>query len=154
VIAPERSPGRRGSAASAGGRELRTPVIWGVVWGCLQAGSPLAFFWLDDATVYALGLALIAAVYIGFAVADGRPRIIAVETAVAAAFVVVAATAVTGSAWLLVAGLAGHGCKDLWQHRSGFVANTRWWPAFCAAVDFVAATIIAVAIVAGFHFSW
>src|SRR3954452_721824 len=133
---------------------LRTPVAWGVAWGCLQAASPLAFFWLDDSTVYALGLALIAAVYIGFAVADGRPRIIAVETAVAAAFVVVAATAVTGSAWLLVAGLAGHGCKDLWQHRTGFVANTRWWPPFCATVDFVAAAIIAVAIVAGFHFSW
>jgi hypothetical protein len=104
--------------------------------------------------VYALGLALIAAVYIGFAVADGRPRVIAVETGVAAVFVVVAAVAVTGSAWLIVAGLAGHGCKDLWQHRTGFVANTRWWPPFCAAVDVVAATVIAVAIVAGFHFAW
>ena len=72
----------------------------------------------------------------------------------AAAFVVVAAVAVTGSAWLIVAGLAGHGLKDLWQHRTGFVANTRWWPPFCATVDFVAAAIIAVAIVAGFHFSW
>jgi hypothetical protein len=129
-------------------------VAWGLVWGCLQAASPLAFFWLDDATVYALGLALIAAVYIGFAVADGRPQIVAVETAVAAAFVVVAAAAVTGSAWLLVAGLAGHGLKDLWQHRTGFVANTRWWPPFCATVDFVAATIIAVEVVVGFHFSW
>ena len=129
-------------------------MIWGVVWGCLQAVSPLGSFWLGDATVYALGLALIAAVYIGFAVADGRPRIIAVETGVAAAFVVVAAAAVTGSAWLIVAGLAGHGCKDLWQHRTGFVANTRWWPPFCASVDFVAATIIAIAVVAGFHFSW
>src|SRR5690348_3855367 len=118
---------------------LRTPLVWGVAWGCLQAASPLAFFWLDDATVYALGLALIAAVYIGFAVADGRPRIIAVETGVAAAFVVVAAVAVTGSAWVIVAGLGGHGCKDLWQHRTGFVANTRWWPPFCATVDFVAA---------------
>jgi hypothetical protein len=129
-------------------------VVWGLVWGCLQAASPLAFFWLGDSTVYALGLALIAAVYIGFAVADGRPRIVAVETGVAAAFVVVAAAAVTGSAWLLVAGLTGHGLKDLWQHRTGFVANTRWWPPFCATVDFVAASIIAIAIVAGFHFSW
>jgi hypothetical protein len=135
-------------------RNLRTPVVWGLLWGCLQAASPLAFFWLDDATVYALGLAVIAAIYIGFAVADGRPRIIAVETGVAAAFVVVAAAAVTGSAWLLVAGLAGHGLKDLWQHRAGFVANTRWWPPFCATVDFVAATIIAIEVVAGFHFSW
>src|SRR3954462_7692731 len=158
MIAPPHAPdadGQRGATAAAGRlRTLRTPVAWGLLWVCLQAASPLAFFWLDDATVYALGLALIAAIYIGFAVADGRPQVVAVETGVAAAFVVVAAAAVTGSAWLLVAGLAGHGLKDLWQQRTGFVANTRWWPPFCASVDFVAATIIAIAILAGFHFSW
>jgi len=44
------------------------------------------------------GLALIASIYIGFAVADGRPKVIAVETGVTSAFVVVAAVAVTGSA--------------------------------------------------------
>ncbi len=127
-------------------RSLRTPVAWGVVIGVLQAASPFAFSWLDSATVYALGLALIATVYIGFAVADGRRHVLAVETAVASAFVVVAAAAVTGSAWLVVAGLAGHGLKDVWQHRTGFVTGTRWWPPFCAAVDFVAAGLIAVAI--------
>ena len=89
----------------------------------LQAASPLAFWWLDTATVYALGLVLIAAVYIGFAVADGRPKVIAVESGVTSVFVVVAAAAVTGSAWLLVAGLVGHGLKDLWQHRTQFVAE-------------------------------
>ena len=93
------------------GRSLRTPVLWGVVFGVLQAASPLGFWWLDPATVYALSLTLIAAVYIGFAVADGRPTVIAVEAAVAAVFVVVAAAGVTGPAWLLVAGLTGHGFK-------------------------------------------
>ena len=92
------------------------------------------------------GLALIAAVYIGFAVADGRPNVIAVESVVAGVFVVLAAAGVTGSAWLLVAGLAGHGLKDLWQHRRHFVANTRWWPPFCLVVDWTAAAIIAAAI--------
>ena len=143
---------RAGGPQAEGG--LRTPVLWGVVWGCIQAASPLAFFWLDDATVYALGLVLIAAVYIGFAVADGRGTVIAVETVVAAVFVLVAAIAVTGSAWLLVAGVAGHGLKDLWQQRTGFVANTRWWPPFCAAVDVVAAGLLAVLIVADVHLGW
>ena len=151
MITPKRAPEgqQRNTAAFAG---VRAPVAWGVVWGCLQAASPLAFFWLGDATVYALGLTLIAAVYIGFSVADGRPRVVVVETGVATVFVVIAAAAVTGSAWLIVAGLAGHGLKDLWQQRSRFVANTRWWPPFCATVDFVAATVIAVAIIADFHF--
>ena len=103
------------------GRSLRAPVLWGVVVGVIQAASPLGLWWLDPATVYALSLTLIAAVYVGFAVADGRPRVIAVETVVAAVFVVVGAAGVTGPAWLLVAGFVGHGFKDLWQHRSHYV---------------------------------
>ena len=127
----------------------RAPLVWGVIWGAIQAAAPLGFWWLDPATVYGLSIALIATVYIGFAVADGRPTVIAVEATVAAAFVVFAAAAITGSAWLLVIGFVAHGLKDLWQHRSHFVANTRWWPPFCMTIDWVAAAIIAAAIVGG-----
>jgi hypothetical protein len=77
---------------------LRSPV------GAIQAATPLAFWWLDPATVYAFGLVVIASVYIGFAVADGRWRVIAVESSVAMAFVVIAAAGVTGPAWLLASG--------------------------------------------------
>ena len=70
-------------------------MLWGVVWGVIQAAVPLGFWWLEPATVYALSLVLIAAVYIGFAVADGRRTVIAVETAVAGGFVVLAAVGVT-----------------------------------------------------------
>jgi hypothetical protein len=55
--------------------------------------------------VYALGLIVIASVYIGFGVADGRWKVNAVESSVASIFVIVAAAAVTGTAWLLVVGL-------------------------------------------------
>jgi fucose 4-O-acetylase-like acetyltransferase len=85
--------------------------MWGFVFGGIQAASPLAFWWLDAATVYALGLVLIASVYIGFAVADGRWVVIAFETNVAAIFVVVAAAAVTGSPWLLVLTLRATGSR-------------------------------------------
>ena len=95
------------------GPSLRAPVLWGVVWGVIQAAVPLGFWWLDPATVYALSLPLIAAVYIG---------------------------------------LAGHGCKDLWQHRSHYVANTRWWPPFCLVIDFVAAAILVVLLAVGVDF--
>ena len=130
-------------------RSLRAPVLWGVVVGGFQAASPLTFWWLDPATVYALGLVLIAAVYIGFAVADGRPAVIIVESGVAALFVLLAAAGVTGPAWLLVLGFTGHGLKDLWQHRSHYVANTRCWPPFCLVVDWVVAAILVVLIVVG-----
>ena len=140
---------RRGGAdhdrlgrASAAGRAVAVgarPV--GVGLRC-HPGRVAAGFWLDPATVHALSISLIAAVYVGFAVADGRPQVIAVESAVAGGFVVIAATAVTGTAWLLVVGYAGHGLKDFWQERHHYVANTRWWPPFCATVDWLVAMIL------------
>ena len=133
-------------------RALRGPAIGGAATGILQAMSPLAFWWLAPKTVYALGIALIAAIYIGFSVADGRWHVIAIESIVAGSFVVVAAMSVNGSAWLLVLGLAGHGLKDLWQHRTHFVRNTRWWPPFCATVDWVAAGILTGALLIGVPF--
>ncbi len=131
---------------------ISAPALWGLVVGAGQALTPFAFWWLGNATVLALGLVGIAFIYVGLAVADGRPRVIAVESSVAAVFVIVGAAAVTGSPWLLVVGLAGHGFKDLWQHRTHFVANTRWWPPFCMVVDWVVAAVIAVEILAGVSF--
>jgi hypothetical protein len=133
-------------------RSLRTPVLWGLLFGAIQAASPLAFWWLPPATVQALLLCLIAGVYIGFAVADGRPRVIAVESLVAGAFVVLAAASVTATVWLLVAGYAAHGFKDFRQERRQYVANTRWWPPFCAAVDWLVAAVLLVEIAAGVNF--
>ncbi len=124
-------------------------LAWGVVVGVATAASPLAFWWLPSASVYSTGLVLIAAVYVGFAVADGRRHVLVAECLVAAAFVVVAAVAMTGPAWLLVAGLLGHGAKDLWQHRTGFVRGTRWWPPFCVVVDWVAAVLLVALLVSG-----
>ena len=60
---------------SSAHRSLRTPVLWGLLFGAIQAAAPFGFWWLPPATVQALLLSLIAAVYIGFAVADGRPRV-------------------------------------------------------------------------------
>ena len=133
-------------------RPRRGPILWGLVFGAFQVASPVGLRWLDPATVYSLELSLIAAVYIGFAVADGRPRVIAVESTVAAVFVLFAATAVTATAWILVAGYAGHGLKDYWQQRHQYVANTRWWPPFCAAVDWLVAAVLVVEIAAGVNF--
>jgi hypothetical protein len=145
-------PPARGIFTAARTQLLRPPVLWGVVFGAIQAASPLGFWWLDPATVYALSLTLIAAVYIGFAVADGRPAVIAMESGIAGVFVMVAAAGVTGPEWLLVFGLTGHGFKDLWQERRHYVANTRWWPPFCLVVDWLVAAILIVLIAAGVDF--
>jgi hypothetical protein len=140
------------STAPSAAASNRAAVLSGIGVGFVQAATPLVFWWLDSAIVYALGLAVVAAIYLGFAVADGRVKIIAIESSVAFTFVVVSAAAITATPWLLVVGFVGHGLKDLWQHRTQFVANTRWWPPFCMAVDLVVAAVIAVEIAAGLHF--
>jgi hypothetical protein len=43
-------------------QSIRVPVLWGLAFGAIQAASPLAIWWLDQATVQALLLALIAAI--------------------------------------------------------------------------------------------
>lgn len=129
------------------------PVLWGVAFGFVHAFSPLGFWWLEPALVWSLALVLIASVYIGFAVADGRRHVLVVEVLVTTAFVVLAAIAVVASLWLAVVGLVAHGIKDLVQHRSQFVANTRWWPPFCLVVDFVAAGVIAAMLLVGVRLS-
>lgn len=127
-------------------------LSWGVAVGVVQAAVAMGFWWLDTSTVHALMVTLIAAIYIGFAVSDGRTRVIAVESTVVLAFVVTSAVAITGTPWLLVALYLAHGAKDLWQHRTEFVRGTRWWPPFCLAVDFTVAGIVAAQILAGVDF--
>ena len=128
---------------------LRGPVLWGLAVGAVQAASPVLFWWLEPATIHAIYISLIASIYIGFAVADGRPKVLVTEAAVASVFVLIAAVAVTVTGWLLVIGYAGHGLKDYWQHRRQYVANTRWWPPFCAAIDWLVALVLIAEIVAG-----
>ena len=139
----------RGEATALSSQSLRTAIFWGVGVGIFQAASPLGFSWLDPDVVWAIGLVVIAPVYIGLAVADGRHNVIAVEVGVASAFIILALIAMPSAPWLVVFGLVAHGIKDLWQHRTHFVANTRWWPPFCLVVDFVAASAIAVLLLAG-----
>jgi hypothetical protein len=57
----------------------------------------------------------------------------------------------TGTRSERVRGLAAHGLKGVYPHRCQFVATTRWWPPFCLTIDWVAATIIIIEIVAGGH---
>ena len=127
-------------------------LSWGVAFGVAQAAVAMAFWWLEPSTVHALMVTLIAAIYIGFAVSDGRTNVIIVECTVVMAFFIASTAAVTVTPWLVVALYLAHGAKDLWQHRTHFVRGTRWWPPFCLAVDFTVAAIVIAQLVAGTNF--
>ena len=127
-------------------------LSWGVAFGGAQAAVAMSFSWLEPSTVHALMVTLIAAIYVGFAVSDGRTNVIIVETTVVVAFFVGSAAAVTVTPWLIVALYLAHGAKDLWQHRTQYVRGTRWWPPFCFAVDMAVAAIVAVQLLLGANF--
>jgi hypothetical protein len=138
---------------STGDAPITTRALrWGIAVGAVQAGVALTFWWLELSTVHALMVVLIAAVYIGFAVSDGRTHVIAVESAIVVGFFIAAAAAVTVTPWILVVIYLAHGGKDLWQHRHRFVRGTRWWPPFCFAVDITVAGIVATQILLGVAF--
>ena len=117
--------------ASVVAHPLRVPVLWGLAFGAAPRRTAARLRWLDPATVHALGLVVIASVYVGFAVGeDGRGHRGRTERRVRLRCRAAAAVTATPGCWCR---LCRHGLKDLWQHRSHFVANTRWWPPFCAS---------------------
>ena len=130
-------------------QSLAKPILWGVAVGLnedvltrrvlVARAKPRLVAVLGD---HRLGVRRVC---------GGRwpPRVLAVEIGVTFAFFILATIAIIASPWLSVVGLVAHGIKDLWQHRTQFVANTRWWPPFCVVVDFVAAAVIAVLLLTG-----
>ena len=90
---------------------------------------------------YSSVLIVIALGYVLFAVMNGSPRTIIVESAIAAVFIAVAVAGTRSStlyaaALLMAGGLAAHGVYDL--VHSAVVSNPvvpTWWPVFCGVVD-------------------
>ena len=105
---------------------------------------------LDDSQhILFLGvlLAAVGAIYFGFAVADGRATAIAVQSASASGFALLAYFAVDlDSNVLLGAGYAAHAAWDTLHHEGRGPTHVRgWYPPFCAVLDLV----VAVPLLAG-----
>lgn len=84
-----------------------------------------------------LVLALMAGVYLGFAVQDGRARVLVIEGLVASAFVAAALLGLWVSAWAVPAAYVLHGFWDLAHHRHVSTAMPAWYVPFCAVFDWV-----------------
>ena len=93
-----------------------------------------------DRAFYPTVLIVIASYYVLFAAMIGSIHTVLLESGVMAVFVIAAVAGFKGSAWIIVAGLAGHGLQD--AVHSHIVANAGvpvWWPAWCLAYDVGAA---------------
>jgi hypothetical protein len=97
--------------------------------------------------VLALGLAGIGWVYLGFAVADGRPSAIAMQAVSASAFLWIAYAGVRlESTTLLGAGFLAHAAWDAVHHEGHGPTQVRtWYPPSCVVAD----VAIAIPLLAG-----
>jgi len=89
---------------------------------------------------------MIASVYLGYALADGRLRAFQVEYLGIVALGAVATLApARGSALLLTLGYLGHGLWDLLHHRREAEVRMPWWYVpLCLGYDTVVALYILV----------
>jgi hypothetical protein len=97
-----------------------------------------------DRAFYPTVLMVIASYYVLFAAMSDSLRTVALESVVMTVFVIAAVVGFKSSAWIIVAGLAGHGVFDALHGKVVENAGVPvWWPAFCLAYDLGAAGILA-----------
>jgi hypothetical protein len=97
-----------------------------------------------DRAFYPTVLMVIASYYVLFAVMSESVHTVILESAVVIVFAIAAVAGFKSSAWIVVAGLAGHGIFDAFHGK--VVENSGvpvWWPAFCLAYDLGAAGSLA-----------
>ena len=98
----------------------------------------------DRRTFYATVLIVVGHYYVLFAAMSGSVHTVLVESVIMTLFVAAAVVGFRASAWVVVAGLAGHGVLD--ALHGNMVENAGvpvWWPAFCLAFDVGAAGVVA-----------
>lgn len=128
----------------------------GVVVGASLAGFlfsaatlPVHFF-IDhgpSVELAAVTVAVVGAIYVGFAVQAGTVRQIVVETLVATLFMAAGLASLWVSPWFAPAAFAAHGFWD-WLHHgrahsADLIAPAAWYPPMCAAYDWVFAAGLA-----------
>lgn len=117
-------------------------IVAGIASGGLTALIAWSSFIPDPLAFHSVALAIIGAIYLGFAFSDGRVSIMILEVSVGTGFVVLALLGLWLAPVFLAIGLVLHGFWDL-AHRPGGVTTKlpAWYPPFCAAYDFVFAGV-------------
>jgi hypothetical protein len=117
-------------------------VLRAILIGILSGAATSALAWSplipDPLVFHAVCLAVIGAIYVGFAFMDGRVGIVILELSVGTVFIVLALLGIWQASMFIAVGLVLHGFWDL-GHRPGAIGTKipAWYPPFCAAFDFV-----------------
>jgi hypothetical protein len=120
----------------------------GLVLSLAVAGLASSVGFDRDRVYYPVLLIVIATYYVLFASMGASGRVVILESAIAAGFVLIAVIGFKSNLWVVVAALVGHGVFDFVHQR--FIENPgvpRWWPGFCFAFDAMAGGFLAVLLV-------
>lgn len=124
--------------------KLRAAVA-GIASGGLTAWIGWSSFIPDPLAFHTVALSIIGAIYLGFALSDGRLSIMLIEVAVGTGFVVLALLGLWQAPVFIAIGLALHGVWDLAHRPRGITTKLpAWYPPYCAAYDFVFAGVFFV----------
>lgn len=117
-------------------------LVAGVVSGAVTAWLAWSSLIPDPLAFHSVALAVIGAIYMGFAFADGRLSIMIIELTAATAFVLLALFGLWVAPVFLAVGLVLHGLWDIAHRPRGITTRMpSWYPPFCAAYDFVFAGV-------------
>ncbi len=105
-----------------------------------------------ERSFYATVLVVVATYYILFAAMGASRGTLFLEILVVIGFAAAAAVGYRKSAWVLAAGLVGHGVFDFFHHL--LIDNPgvpRWWPGFCLGFDAAFGALLAMRLVSRSH---
>lgn len=120
-------------------------IFIGIILALLTVAVVVVFDSRQGLALLSLVLAFIAAVYLGFAFADGSRKAIVLEGLVAGVFLLIVALSLFTSPLVLFGGYVVHGFWDLLHHPKAVETKVvRWYPPFCAVYDWAVAVYILV----------
>jgi hypothetical protein len=135
------------AAISRGGRSgWLAALVAGVIFGGVTLIIPSLLARDTAFGLLAILLGMIASVYLGYALADGRLRAFQVEYVGMVVFAALATIALArDSAALLALGYLGHGLWDLLHHRRNVDTRMPWWYVpLCLSYDAVVAIYVLI----------
>ena len=123
--------------------------FWAILVGVASGAVTALIAWSpiipDPLAFHSVCLAVIGAIYVGFAFADGRLAVVIIELTVATGFLVLALLGLWQAPVFLAIGLVLHAFWDLAHRPRGITTKLpAWYPPFCAAYDFVFAGVFLV----------
>ena len=147
MIAPSAREVPLPAAITRGGRRgWLAALVAGVIFGGVTLLVPSLLSRDTAFGLLAILLGMIASVYLGYALNDGRLRAFQAEYVGMVAFAALATVALARSSALLLAlGYLAHGLWDLVHHRRGLEVRMPWWYVpLCLGYDTVVAIYVLV----------